>query len=145
MFLGRFDHNIDEKGRLTIPARYRVELENGAYLTQGFDNNLIVLPAPAFEQIYSHVNEMSMTDPIARQLKRFFFASAATCDFDRAGRMLLPQFLRDLAVLTNAAVIIGVGDYFEVWSPENWAKQSALLQDTEANTQRFSALNLPIR
>jgi transcriptional regulator MraZ len=145
MFLGRFEHTIDEKGRLTIPARYRELLADGAYVTQGFDRNLIVLPAPAFEQIYAHVNEMSMTDPSARQLKRFFFSSAVQCDFDKAGRMLLPQFLRDTAGLAMNAIIVGVGDHFEIWSPQNWAQQNELLQDMDSNTQRFAALNLPIR
>ena len=146
MFLGRFEHNIDDKGRLTIPARFREALvTDGAYVTQGFDRNLIVLPAPAFEQMYSHVNQMSMTDPVARQLKRFIFSSAVMCDFDKAGRMLLPQFLREAAELDGNAIIVGVGDHFEIWSPQNWTEQNELLQDTDTNTQRFSALNLPIR
>lgn len=145
MFLGRYEHTVDDKGRVTIPARYRELLENGAYVTQGFDRNLIVLPAPSFENMYMHVNDLSMTDPTARQLKRFIFANAERCDFDRAGRMLLPQFLRDAAQLDGAAILVGVGDYFEIWSPKNWAQQNELLQDTEITTQRFAALNLPIR
>jgi len=145
MFLGRYEHTVDDKGRVTIPARYRELLENGAYVTQGFDHNLIVLPAPSFENMYLHVNDLSMTDPTARQLKRFIFANAERCDFDRAGRMLLPQFLRDAAQLDGAAILVGVGDYFEIWSPKNWALQNELLQDTEITTQRFAALNLPIR
>jgi MraZ protein len=145
MFLGRYDHNIDEKGRLTIPARYRDLLVNGAYVTQGFDHNLIVLPAPSFEQMYGHVNELSMTDPTARQLKRLIFSSAERCEFDRAGRILLPQFLRDSVGLASSAILVGVGDYFEIWSPQDWAQQNELLQDTETTTQHFAALNLPIR
>jgi MraZ protein len=145
MFLGRYEHNIDEKGRLTIPVRYRELLENGAYVTQGFDRNLMVLDAPSFEKMYEHVNQMSMTDPTARQLKRFIFSSAERVEIDRAGRMLLPQFLREAARLDASAMIIGVGDYFEIWSPLNWAQQNDLLQDADANMQRFAALNLPIR
>jgi len=145
MFLGRYEHNIDEKGRLTIPARYREALENGAYIIQGFDHNLMVLDAPSFEKIYEHVNQMSMTDPAARQLKRLIFSSAERIDIDRAGRMLLPQFLREIAKLDSTAIVIGVGDYFEIWSPEHWTQQNELLLDADANNQRFSALNLPIR
>jgi MraZ protein len=142
MFLGRYEHTIDEKGRLTIPVRYRELLANGAYVSQGFDHNLMVLPAPSFEQMFLHVNQMSMTDPTARQLKRFVFSSAERVDFDRAGRLLLPQFLRDAVRLDGSAIIVGVGDFFEIWSPEYWAQQNDLLQDTEANNQRFAALNL---
>ncbi len=145
MFLGRYEHNIDEKGRLTIPVRYRELLANGAYVTQGFDRNLMVLDAPSFEKMYEHVNQMSMTDPSARQLKRFIFSSAERVDIDRAGRMLLPQFLREVAKLDSSAMIIGVGDFFEIWSPQNWSRQNELLQDVDANIERYAALDLPIR
>lgn len=145
MFLGHFEHAIDEKGRITVPARFRELLADGAFVTQGFDRNLIVLPAPSFEQMYSNVNQMSMTDPTARQLKRFIFANAVQVDFDKAGRMLLPQFLRETAQLEGMAIMVGVGDHFEIWSPRNWAQQNELLQDSDATTQRFAALNLPIR
>ncbi|MBE0698705.1 MAG: hypothetical protein IH586_17440, partial [Anaerolineaceae bacterium] len=106
---------------------------------------LMVLDAPSFEKMYDHVNQMSMTDPTARQLKRFIFSSAERVDIDRAGRMLLPQFLRETSRLNATAMIIGVGDYFEIWSPQTWAQQNELLQDADANMQRFAALNLPIR
>jgi len=145
MFLGRYEHAIDEKGRITIPVRYRELLANGAFVTQGFDRNLMVLTAPSFEQISRTVNEMSLTNPDARQLKRLIFSSAERCEIDRAGRMLLPQFLRESAQLDGAAMIIGAGDYFEIWSPQYWKQQNEILQDAEANTQRFAALNLPIR
>ena len=145
MFLGRYEHNIDEKGRLTIPVRYRELLANGAYVTQGFDRNLIVLDAPSFEKMYEHVNQMSMTDPSARQLKRFIFSSAERVDIDRAGRMLLPQFLREVAKLDSSAMIIGVGDFFEIWSPQNWSRQNELLQDVDANIERYAAHDLNIR
>lgn len=145
MFLGRYEHSIDEKGRITIPARYRELLANGAFVTRGFDHNLMVLAAPTFERMYESVNQMSMTDPNARQFKRYLFSSAERCEFDRAGRLLLPQFLREEALLQGNAIIVGVGDYFEIWSPELWAQQNEILRDTDANTQRFAALNLSIR
>lgn len=145
MFLGRYEHAIDEKGRLTIPVRYRELLENGAYVLQGFDHNLMVLDAASFENIYDRVNQMSVTDPTARRLKRFIFSAAERAEFDRAGRMLLPAFLREAAHLNGTAVIVGVGDYFEIWSPEAWNQQNELLQDVDANAQRFAALELPIR
>lgn len=145
MFLGRYDHTIDDKGRLTIPVRFREPLANGAYVTQGFDRNLMVLTAPFFDQISTRVNQLSMTDPVARTLKRLIFSSAERCDIDRAGRMLLPQFLREAARLNGAAMIVGAGDYFEIWSPELWSEQNDLLQDADANAQRFAALDLTFR
>jgi MraZ protein len=145
MFLGRYEHTIDEKGRITIPARFLELLANGAYVTQGFDRNLMVLDAPRFEHMYDSVNQLSMTDPVARQLKRFIFSSAERVEMDRVGRMLLPPFLREAAGLETTAVIAGLGDYFEIWSATTWQQQETLMQDTDDLTQRFASLNLPIR
>jgi MraZ protein len=144
MFLGQFEHTVDEKGRMTIPARFRELLEGGAYVTQGFDSNLIVLPTGAFQQIYQRVNQLSMTDPTTRQLKRLIFSYATRLEFDKAGRILLPQFLRETASLDGAAVVVGVGDYFEIWSVQHWADQNDNLRDADANSQRFAALDLSL-
>ncbi|HEY5574716.1 MAG TPA: division/cell wall cluster transcriptional repressor MraZ [Anaerolineales bacterium] len=143
MFLGQYQHNIDSKGRLTIPARFRELLvAEGAYVTQGFDKNLMVLTVPSFNQIYQRVNRMSMTDPMARLLKRLIFSGADRVDVDKVGRILIQQFLREAASLDTEAVIVGVGDYFEIWSPTIWEEQLTQLKDVEANAQRFMTLEL---
>ncbi len=146
MFLGQYEHSIDEKGRLTIPARYRELLAaEGAYITQGFDRNLMVITTSTFESLSARVNELSLTDQNARLLKRLMFSNAVQAEFDKAGRILIPQFLRQTAVLNNAVMIVGSGDYFEIWSQELWAEQRALLQDVDATAQRFAALDLSLR
>jgi MraZ protein len=143
MFLGQYRHNIDDKGRLTIPARFRDLLAaDGAYVLKGFDNNLMVLTVPTFEALSLRVSRMSLTDPTARLLKRLIFATAQKVDVDRAGRILLPQFLRESAEVDGEAVVVGVGDYFEIWSPEYWSDQVTQLQDVETNAQRFMTLEL---
>jgi MraZ protein len=142
MFLGQYRHNIDEKGRLTIPARFRELLEEGAYVTQGFDRNLLVLTAPMFEFVSKRVNQMSLTDPTARELKRLLFSTADRIEPDKTGRILLPQFLRETAGLDGEAMLVGVGDYFEIWPPDAWNQQIGRMQDTDANAQRFAALDL---
>ncbi|MDR3575929.1 MAG: division/cell wall cluster transcriptional repressor MraZ [Anaerolineaceae bacterium] len=144
MFLGQYEHIIDEKGRMTIPSRFRELLADGAYITQGFDQNLIVLTTSSFNSIYERVNQMSVTDPNARQLRRLMFSRADHVDFDKAGRILIPQFLRQANCLENGAMVVGVGNYFEIWSPELWKRQNDLLQDAESNNQRFAALDLPL-
>ena len=144
MFLGRYEHTIDEKGRLTIPARYRELLSDGAYVTQGLDHNLIVLPTASFHSMSESVNALSMTDPNARTLRRLIFSSAVQCEIDRAGRILIPQFLRDAIHLDDAVILVGVGGHFEIWSPRYWEEQNTLLQDADSNAQRFAALDLPI-
>lgn len=143
MFLGQYEHSIDEKGRMIIPSRFREELQDGAYITTGFDRNLMVLTAATFDKLSQRVNQMSLTDPIARQLKRLIFANADRLEVDRAGRALIPGYLRESAELQNAIIVVGAGDYFEVWSPDLWAKQNSLLN--EADTQRFAALDLSMQ
>ena len=143
MFFGRFYHNLDEKGRLTIPARYReLLLPDGAYVTQGFDPNLMILPAAVFESLSHNLDQMSLTDPTIRLLRRLVFSTADRVEFDRAGRILIPQFLRQAAGLDTSVVLIGAGRYFEIWSPEAWEVQERQLQDPQANAQRFSAFDL---
>ncbi len=144
MFLGHYDHSIDEKGRLTIPARFREQLENGAFITQGLDQNLLVLPTAMFEQMYQKVSEKSFTDPNARLLRRLFFSKADRVEVDKAGRMLIPQFLRQPNGLNGDIVVVGAGEYFEIWSREHWCAQEEELLDTEANQQRFAELDLSI-
>jgi len=142
MFMGQYVHSLDVKGRLTIPSRYRALLEDGAYITQGFDHNLMVWTKPAFEQISHRVSQGSITDPTSRLLRRFIYSSGDAMEMDRAGRILIPEFLRQVAQLDSEVVVVGVGDYFEIWSPSLWAEQLASMQDAEANQQRFIAFDL---
>jgi MraZ protein len=144
MFLGRYHHNLDEKGRLTIPAKFRDALAEGAFLTQGFDRNLRLLTEADFEAMAAQINHLSMTDPAIRQLRRLIFATASEVQLDRIGRTLVPQFLREFAGLDNEAIIVGVGEAIEIWSPEVWAEQESLLLDAEANAQKFAELDLSI-
>ncbi len=143
MFLGQYRHSIDSKGRLTIPSRFReVLLAEGAFVSQGFERNLMVRTVPAFEQLSKKVEALSQTVQTSRLLKRLIFSTAERVEVDKAGRILIPEFLRQAAGLQNETVIIGAGDYFEIWSPEIWAEQESELQDTEANAQRFALLDL---
>ena len=142
MFMGQHMHSLDSKGRLTIPARYRMLLGEGAYISQGFDNNLMVWPQEAFERISQRVSQGSITDPTSRVLRRFIYSSSEWLEVDRAGRILIPEFLRNASQLDNEVVVVGVGDYFEIWSPSLWQAQLANLQDAEANAQRFIAFDL---
>jgi MraZ protein len=145
MFLGQYEHAIDDKGRLTIPARYRDLLFEGAFITEGFDQNLMVLTSSAFMTISDRVNRMSMTDPAVRDLKRMMFGRANQAEIDKAGRMLIPAYLRDRAQLKTNIVVVGMGDYFELWASENWQIQNQPLPNSEANSKRFAAFDLSVR
>ena len=143
MFLGQYHHNLDEKGRLTIPARFReMLLADGAYVVRGFDNNLIVLPSPNFNALARHLNRLSLTDRNQRALQRRIFSGATQIEFDKVGRILLPQFLREAAQLVDEVIVIGNGELFELWSPEKWRLQEEQFLDDETNAERYAAFNL---
>jgi MraZ protein len=142
MFLGRYEHTIDEKGRITIPAKYREEMGETVVVTQGLDGNLLAYPPDLFDLLTEKIRKLSVADPNSRRLRRIFFSNAEKIDFDKAGRILLPAFLRASANLSEMAVLVGNGEYFELWSPENWQVQQTSLNDVEANEQRFSSLDL---
>lgn len=143
MFLSQFQHNLDDKGRLMIPARFRELLEGGAYITQGFDKCLMVMTATYFGQVYKSIEVMSLADPTARFLRRLILSNAYPIVADRVGRILVPQNLRTFLGIENGELIVaGQGEYFEVWTPALWAEQMAQLQDTEANNSRFAALDI---
>jgi MraZ protein len=143
MFLGQFQHNLDDKGRLMIPARYRDLLAAGAFVTQGFDRCLMVMTESHFNEVYTLINSLNMADPSARQLRRMILSNAYQVEVDKVGRILIPQNLREfLGVVNGELIVAGQGEYFEVWAPAGWRSQMDSLQDVEANAQRFATLNL---
>ena len=142
MFLGQFQHNLDEKGRLMIPARYRELLAAGAFITQGFDKCLMVMTDAYFAQVYDRINSMNLADPTARLLRRLILSNAYAIEVDKVGRILGPGNLRQVIELNGEAIVAGQGDYFEVWNPADWNLQMDQLQDIETNNQRFATLDL---
>ena len=142
MFLGQFQHNLDDKGRLMIPARFRELLEGGAFITQGFDKCLMVMTETHFKQVYDRIEAMNLADPGTRSLRRLLLSNAYPVEVDKVGRLLVPQNLRAFLQIEGEAIVAGQGEYFEVWKPAEWNVQMALLQDAEANNQRFATLDL---
>src|SRR5574342_1119834 len=141
MFLGEFTHSIDDKGRLTIPAKFREDLAYGAVLTRGYDKDLLLYTAEAFKRITARAETLSPTDPENRALLRLTFSGASEVVPDRQGRILVPPYLREYAGLENECVIVGVGNSIEIWSRDGWAQQLQTLNDPDKNTARFAALN----
>ncbi len=143
MFFGEYCHSLDDKKRLTIPSRFRDELKDGAYIVEGLDGNLNVFTTLVFEKICQKLNALTMTDESVRDLRRKFFGRSVYLEIDSAGRILVPEYLREIAGIQNEAVFTGAGSYFEVWSPEAWGQRLTLLHDPEANKERFAALDIP--
>jgi MraZ protein len=143
MFLSQFQHTLDDKGRLMIPARYRELLAAGAFITQGFDRCLMVMTDVYFRQVYDRINSMNPADSTTRLLRRMILSNAYPVDVDKVGRILVPQNLRAfIGVDSGELIVAGQGDYFEVWTPAEWQSQMDNLQNVEANEQRFAALDL---
>jgi len=141
MFLGQYRHSLDSKKRLTIPSGFREELGAAAVILQGFDGNLMVYPVQAFERMAQASDTLNETDPETRLLKRMLFATAVGVEVDKAGRILVPEFLCEHANLTNDVYLTGARDHFDIWSVEKWQEQMALLKDPGVAT-RFTSLRI---
>ncbi len=142
ILLGQHHLSINHQGLLALPSGICVGLQNHAYLVQGFDRNLLLMTAQSFERYYSLVKNTSLSDPLARLLTRLFLGSAVEVNIDDSGEIQLPADLRDYAGLDENVVVVGQGDYFEVWSPTAWEEQTANMHDHQANVDRFSKFNL---
>jgi MraZ protein len=119
-FIGRYLHNIDEKGRLTFPASFRDLLGEYPVILNGFDQNLLVMDANRFQLLYDRVNSMNMGDEHTRKLRRLVFSTATQIEFDKAGRFIIPQSLREIARLDGSALVVGIGKDIEIWNPDSY-------------------------
>ena len=115
MFLGRYRHNLDNKDRLTIPARFREFLADDLFFVQGFDRNVMAMSTPTFEKITSRLADMSITDLDVRLLSRRILGSATLETIDKNGRVTLPDFLLEEVGLGRELVLVGQGEYFAIW------------------------------
>lgn len=141
MFLGRFAHALDAKGRLAIPARFRDDLTDGLVLTRGIDRCLALYPMAAWLPLAERVSALPITDPDARNFRRMVFAEAVNLELDAQGRILVPPELRRYAELDREAFVVGVDTSIEIWSPSRWESVSTLMDhDGAAIAQRLASL-----
>ncbi len=142
MFLGQFSHSIDAKGRLTIPVRFREAFAAGAFITQGFERNLMVYTTESFDRLARRANTLTTTNPEARAVRRLLFGGATDVSLDNVGRILIPPFLREFAQLEDETILVGAGEYFEIWSKAAWTQELQALTNADTNANRFSAFDL---
>ena len=129
MFLGEYEHTIDDKNRLTLPARFREALAGGAVLTRGLDACLDVYSRPDWDRLVDA--RLAGLDPFsreARELKRFFFSGAADAQLDKQGRVLVPTALLEHAKLGREVVVAGVHDHLEIWERQAWRDHLASVE-----------------
>ena len=120
MFMGEYNHTIDAKGRLIVPAKFREILGDNFIVTKGLDGCLFVYPNDEWTRFEEKLKSLPLTNKNARQFTRFFLAGAAACEVDKQGRILLPQDLREFASLEKDVVLVGVASRIEIWSRERW-------------------------
>jgi MraZ protein len=144
MFLGEFNHNLDSKGRLTIPARYRMALEAGLVVTRHpTDRCLMLFPMSEWEKVAEKVNNLPLADPRVSLLRRVLFSAAEDLVPDRQGRILMSQRLRDHARISDEILIVGMSKFVELWNPHTWnEKVMDELTGGTINSDLFAALNI---
>ena len=120
MFMGEYRHNIDEKGRLIIPFKFRYELGDKFVVTKGLDGWLFVYSKNEWDSLVSKLKVLPFTKKDARIFMRFFLSGATECEFDRQGRINVTSPLAEYADLTKECVIIGVNDRLEIWSKDRF-------------------------
>lgn len=125
MFLGEYKHSIDNKCRLTIPAKFRDELDGRCVIAKGLDGCLSVYPLDEWALVCEKIDAKPSSDPKVRRFKRLFYASASEEVLDKQGRLSIPQTLMEHAAIDKDVVIVGESATFELWSAERWSDQQA--------------------
>jgi MraZ protein len=143
VFLGEFEHSLDDKGRLAIPAKFRPELSQGLVLTRGLDRCLFVWPLAEWRALAEKLGRLSLMHADARRLQRLLFSGAVDTQLDRLGRVLVPGFLRTYAGLEDAAVVAGVLNRIEIWDRDQWAVERSAAEEQSAElAEHLSELGL---
>ena len=120
MFLGEYQHTLDIKGRITIPAKFRDQLQLSFIATKGLDNCIFLYSMDEWRIIEEKLRSLPFTRSDVRSFVRLFFSGAAELEVDKQGRVVLPSSLRDYAHINKEAVIIGVSNRVEIWALEKW-------------------------
>lgn len=124
MLMGEYNHSLDAKGRIIIPAKLREQLGDSFVVTKGLDGCLFIFPNAEWEKLVNKIQALPLTNTNARKFSRYFLAGASEVEVDKQGRALLPGPLREDARLDKDVVLCGVGNRVEIWSREAWSDVS---------------------
>ena len=131
MFMGEYNHTIDEKGRLIIPSKFREELGNDFVVTKGLDGCLFIYDKLEWKALEDKLRALPLTNKTARDFTRYMLGGAANVEPDKQGRILIPQNLRSFANLDKDVVLVGIASRIEVWDREKWEALSFDTDDEE--------------
>lgn len=120
MFIGEYSHNLDDKGRVAVPVRFRADLKKGAVVTRGLDNCLFLYTKPEWEKLAEKLAALPISQANSRAFARLMLAGAMDVEVDKQGRMVLPEYLRNFAGLKKGVVIAGLYNRLELWDTAKW-------------------------
>ena len=143
MFMVEYNHTIDAKGRLIVPAKFREALGDEFVVTRGLDDCLFVFPNEGWKVFEEKLSTLPVANKNARRVARFFLSGAATVELDKQGRILIPTTLREYGALEKEVVFIGVANRVEIWSKERW-ENSAVMDDMDEIAESMDELGLSI-
>ncbi|MBT3363565.1 MAG: division/cell wall cluster transcriptional repressor MraZ [Chloroflexi bacterium] len=129
MFFGEYEYTIDQKGRVTIPPKFREAFKGGIVLSRGYDKCITACTVSEWDKRAEQMSRLPMTQSKARRLNRATFSSAFSLDLDGQGRIILPAPLRDYAGIANEVVVAGVRDSLEIWSKQAWAQEQEMMSE----------------
>jgi MraZ protein len=137
MLLGEYQHSLDEKGRLIIPAKFREDLGENFVITRGLDNCLFAYPLSQWKVIEEKVKELPTSQAETRAFVRMFFSGAIEAELDKQGRIVIPQQLREHARIDRDVYVIGVSTKVEIWAKEIW---SSYADQAEQSYEEIAAI-----
>ena len=120
MFIGEYNHSMDEKGRLAIPVKFRVEFKSGAVVTKGLDNCLFLFTKKAWNELADKLSKLPISQSKSRAFARMMLAGAMDVKLDSLGRILLPDYLKKYAGLNKKVVVAGLYSRLEIWDENKW-------------------------
>lgn len=150
MFRGQYDHTLDTKGRVSLPARFRevlseesIDAADRVILTRTFQKCLVVYPFQQWTEFEDRIRKLPQFDPAVQRLKRVYIAGAVECSLDKHGRILVPSTMREYADLLRDVVWVGQLETIELWSQTRWqAAMDEALEDPKGLSQAMADLGL---
>jgi transcriptional regulator MraZ len=145
MVIGQHQLLLEKDHQLAVPENFRELFTEGAFVTRGFEQNLLIFSARVFQELVVRITRLSITDPLARLLNRLIIGNASKLELSDSGQVFIPEALRSVAGLEKDIIMVGQGNYCEVWARPDWEKQVSNMLDTGANSQRFAHLDLTLQ
>jgi MraZ protein len=143
MFIGEYQHSIDDKGRLAMPVKFRAKMAGGAVVTKGLDNCLSVYTNDEWEILAEKLANLPLTQSASRAFARLMLAGATQVTIDKQGRVNIPGYLREYADLAGAVVVAGLYTRVEIWSQKNWQEyKSKTESDSSAIAEELTNLGV---